>query len=88
MLLNSLGAVSSENLVETFESILGENNQSAEMTTWSQLEQVQSVDVADVNSWKVASGSLNAGICITIDDQRSLTEDEARVSHLSLTGSL
>ena len=77
VLLNSLGAISSENLVETFESILSENNQSTEVATWSQLEQVESVNIANVNSWKVASGLLNLCICITIDDKRSLAEDEA-----------
>jgi hypothetical protein len=37
-LLNAVLSVSSENVVKVSESILGEDNESAEMTTWSELE--------------------------------------------------
>jgi hypothetical protein len=36
--LNAVLSVSSENVVKVSESILGEDNESAEMTTWSELE--------------------------------------------------
>lgn len=88
VLLDSLDSVGSENVVEGFESTLGEDCQSTEVTTWGQLEQVKSVDIANINSWQVTGGSLNVLISVAVDDQRSLAEDEARVSHLTSSGSL
>lgn len=87
VLFNTLNAVSSEYLVESFESILSEDNKSSKMTTWSQLEQIQSVDTARIDTWKVTGSSFYLWVFITVDNERSLTENEARVSHFCLSSS-
>ena len=84
-LLDTLDTVGTEDVVECFESVLGEDDESAEMTTWGELEEVESVHVADIDAWEVASGSLDGGVVVTVDDKRTLTEHEAGVSHLGLT---
>jgi len=81
-LLNTLLSVGTEDLVQGVESILGEDNESAEVTTWGKLEQVKSVDTAGVNAWQVAGGSLEVGVLITVDNKWTLSHLETRVSHL------
>lgn len=71
--------------VQSLEGILGENNESSEVTTWSKLDDVKSSDVANVNTWEVSSGSLDFTVFITVDDEWSLSHDESRVSVLSLS---
>ena len=84
---NGLLSVGSKDLVELLEGILGEDNESSEVTTWSKLEEVKSGDIASVNSWEVSGGSLDDWVLIGVDDQRSLTESETSGSHLSLSWS-
>jgi len=67
--------VTSEKRVQSVESAFGENNQSSEMSTWSKLDDVESANVASVNSWKVSSGLLDSGALISIDDEWSLSHD-------------
>lgn len=50
------------------------------MTTWSELEEVKSVNVAGINTGKVTGGSLEVGVFVTIDNKGSLGELETRVS--------
>jgi hypothetical protein len=45
LLLGSSG-MASEDVVESLESILGEDNESTEVSTWGKLEDVESVHVA------------------------------------------
>ena len=89
-LLNSLLSVGTEDFVEVLESISSENNESAEVTTWGELEQVKSVDRASVNTWEVTGGSLDVGVLITINNEWTLGHLEAGVSLLvgTSTGSL
>ncbi len=86
-LLDGLLSVGTEDAIELVESILGEDDESAEVTTRSELEEVQSGDVAGVDTGEVSGSVLDVGAVITVDDQRSLAESEARVTHLALTGS-
>jgi hypothetical protein len=84
-LLDTLDTVGTENVVEGLESVLGEDDESAEVTTGSKLEEVKSVHVADINAGQVASSSLHGGVGIAVDDERTLAEHEAGVPHLGLT---
>jgi len=84
-LLDSLLSVGSEDLVEVGEGILGEDDESAEVATGGELEQVQSVDAASVNTWEVSGGSLEEGVLISVNNEGTLSQNEARVSHLVLT---
>lgn len=89
-LLDTLLTVSTEHLVEVLEGILGEDDESAEVTTWGELEQVKSMNTAGVNAWEVAGGSLKVGVLITVHNEWALSHLKARVSHLveAGTGSL
>ena len=80
-------SVGSEDLIELLERVLGENNKSSEVTTWSELEEIQSANVAGVNSWEVSGSSLDNWILISIDDEWSSLESETGGSHFSLSWS-
>jgi len=87
-LLDALLAVGAEDVVQGLKGILGEDHEATDVTTWSELEEVQSVDVADINAWEVAGRSLDVLVVVTVDDQGTLAEDEAGVPHLALARSL
>lgn len=86
-LLDSSLSVGSEDIVELLEGILGEDDESSEVTTGGELEEVESVNRADVNSGEVAGGSLDGGVLVSVHDQGSLGEGEAGASVLALAGS-
>jgi hypothetical protein len=80
-------SVGTENSVESSETTLGEDDESTEMSSWSELEDVESMDVASVNTWQVSSGSLQVAVSLVVDDQWSLSQDVSGVSQFTLTGS-
>jgi len=80
-------SVGTENSVKSSETTLGEDDESTEMSSWSELEDVESMDVASVNTWQVSSGSLQFVISFVVDDQWSLSQDVSGVSQFTLTGS-
>lgn len=65
----------SEDAVEGLESILGEDDESTEVTTWGELEDVESVDVASINTWEISSGLLDVSGVITVDEKWTLSHD-------------
>jgi len=87
VLLNTLLSVGTEDLVEVLESILGVDDETTEVTTGGELEEVKSVDGADINTSKVSGGSLDGWVLITVDDEGTSSHDEAGVSHLTGTAS-
>ena len=58
-----------------------------EVTTWSQLSQVKSVDVADFNSWDVSNSSEEGDVLVVVDKEGTFTESVSSVSELSFTSS-
>jgi len=80
-------SVGTENSVKSSETTLGEDDESTEMSSWSELEDIESMDVASVNTWQVSSGSLQFVISFVVDDQWSLSQDVSGVSQFTLTGS-
>jgi len=56
------------------------------VTAGSELEKVNSGDVANVNTWEVSGGLLDLTVLVTVDDKGSLAEGEASISELTLTG--
>ena len=81
---SGLLSVGAEKLVEGLESILGEDDESSEVTTRGELEEVKSVDVAGINTGEVAGGVLNETVLLTVDDQGTSAEAETGVSELTL----
>lgn len=86
LLLSGVSAVS-EDGVEGSEGLGGEDNESSEVTTGGELEEVESVDGASVDTGEVAGNSLD-GVVVSVDDKGSLTEDEAGASHLTVSSSV
>jgi len=84
-LLNTLFSVGTENLVKMSESIFSEDDESSEMATRCELQKVKSVNAAGVNSWKISSSSLEERVLITVNKERSLSQNETRISHFVLT---
>lgn len=80
-------SVGTENSVKSSETTLGEDDESTEMSSWSELEDVESMDIASVNTWQVSSGSLEFIISFVVDDKWSLSQDVSSVSEFTLTGS-
>jgi hypothetical protein len=86
-LLNVGSSPVSEDAVEGLEGLTGPDNESAEVTTRGELEEVKSVDIDEVNAWEVSSGSLDGIVLLSVDDQRTLSENVSGVSHLALANS-
>jgi len=85
-LLNTLLSVGTEDLVKALEGISGEDDESAEVTTRGELEEVESVHGAGVNTGQVAGGSLKVGVLVTVDNKGTSGHLEAGVSHLVEAG--
>ena len=86
-LLDSFNSIASEDSVQLRESILGPDNESAQMTAWGQLQKVQSMHIASVNTWEISSSSLHKVVFISIYNEWSLSHDISTVSHLSMSNS-
>jgi hypothetical protein len=84
LLLGDVGW-SSENGVKSFESILGEDDESSEVTSWGELEDVKSVHAAGIDSWEISSGGLDTGGLVSIDDKWTFSHDVSGVSVFSST---
>lgn len=57
------------------------------MTTWGQLEEVKSVDIASIDSWEVSGNSLDKVVLVSINKERSLSNYVSGVSDLSVSNS-
>ena len=86
-LLDVSSSVVSEDTVEGLEGVLGPDNKSAEVTTRGELEEVKSVNVDEVDTGEVSGGSLHILVLLTIDNQRSTSEDISGVSEFALASS-
>lgn len=82
--LGNLG-VGTEDGVKGLESILGENNESTKMSSWGELKNIKSSDVADVNTWEVSSRLFDTLGSIGVYDQWTLSHDISRISIFSNT---
>ena len=86
-LLDVSSSVVSEDTVEGLEGVLGPDNKSAEVTTRGELEEVKSVNVDKGDTGEVSGGSLHILVLLTIDNQRSTSEDISGVSEFALASS-
>lgn len=82
-LLGGSFVVSSKNGRESLEGILGVDHESTEMSSWGELEDVESRDVASINTWEISSGLLDVSGVITVDEKWTLSHDVSRVSIFS-----
>lgn len=73
--LGRWGSGGSEDAVEGFECLLGEDEESTKMSTWGELEDVKSVNIASLDTWKVSSGLFDTIFLVVIDDEWTLSHD-------------
>jgi len=73
--------------VESGEGGFSVDNKSAEVTSRGELQNVESVDVANINTGDVSSGLGNVVIIIAINEEGTLSHDISRVSVFANTGS-
>lgn len=85
LLSGSLHEVS-EDGVESSEGRLGVDNESTEVTSGSELQDVESVDVANIDTLDVSSG-LGNRVIIVVDNEGTLSHDISRVSVFAFTSS-
>jgi hypothetical protein len=85
-LLDTSLSVGTEDFVQVLEGISSEDDESTEVTTWSKLQQVKSMNAAGVDTWEIACDSLDVGVLVTVDNEWTLSHLEAGVSHLVETG--
>jgi len=85
-LLNSLVGVGTENVIEFSKGRLAENDESTDMTTRGELDKVESVDVAGLDTGEVSGATLYVVVFVVVHNKGSSAHGEARVAVLSLTG--
>ena len=87
-LLDCFLSIGTKDVIELLEGVLGEDNESTEVATWSELEEVQSGDGANIDTGEVSSGALDSSVVVAIDNEGSLAEGEATTSHFTFAGSV
>jgi len=85
LLLRSLG-LGSKDVVELLESVLSPDDESSEMTSWSQLQDVQSLDGYKFNTGDVSESQVQWSLFV-VDNQWSSSLSPSSVSEFSFTGS-
>ena len=79
--------MSSKDVVELFESTLSPNDESANMSSWCQLEEVHSGDVNGLDSWDVPEGLNQRDVLSTVDDEWSSSSSVSSVSNFPSSSS-
>ena len=87
LLFSSDGIFSSEDLVQSLESSFSVDDESTDVTTWGELSEVKSVDVADVDTGDVSDALDEVSVFVGIDEEGTLSGLNSVVSELSLSGS-
>jgi len=73
-------------VVEGFEGVFGEDQESADVSTWRESENVQAVDIEDLDAWDVSEGSDDT-VVLSVDESWSQLLDVLSVSALASAGS-
>jgi len=76
-------SVCSEDFVEAGEGGLSPDDESSEVTTWGELLEVKSGDVADIDSWDVSDSSEEVDVFVGVDEKRASSDLESLISDLS-----
>jgi len=78
--------VSSVDLVESLESVGSPNDESSKVTSWGELQQVQSGNAGKFNTGQVSESLGERGL-VVVDHEWTSPLNVSSVSHLSLSGS-
>ena len=74
------------NLVEGRDGRLGPDDESTDVSSWSELEEVELVNGAGLDTWNVLESS-NESLVLSVDDKRTSSLSVSPVPHLSLSSS-
>jgi len=85
--LNTVFAVGSEDLVQRLEGRFGPDDQSAESASWSELLEVESVNIADLDTWDVSDGLEELNVLVGVDEEWATTDSVSSVSDLATSSS-
>mmetsp|Transcript_52679 Transcript_52679/g.132506 ORF Transcript_52679/g.132506 Transcript_52679/m.132506 type:complete len:232 (+) Transcript_52679:130-825(+) len=88
LLLEARAAVGAVHAVERGEGGAGPHDEAADVSTGSQLQQVQAVHGAQLHAGQVAEGLHQSGVllAVVVDHERAATLHVATVAHLALAG--
>ena len=87
LLLGGVLVEVTEDLLESGETTLGEDEESTEVTTRGELEDVESVHIADIDTGDVTGSLGDLSIGIIVDDEGTLGHDVSGSSELADTNS-
>jgi len=77
--------LSSIDRVQLLKSISGPDDESSEVSSWGELKNVESVNIAEFNSWQVSQSLEHGAVICVVNNQRSSSLSESSVSGLSLS---
>lgn len=78
------GFCGAKNIIQTGESGLGPDDEATEVTSWGQLQQVETIHRGDFDPGNVTESAGDLGSA-TINDQGTAASDVSSVTHLALT---
>lgn len=86
LLLGGWLSEGSEDVVQLLEGTLSPDDETADVASGGELEEVESADVCDLNSRDVSEGLDQGDVGTAVDDEGSTAGSVASVSELSLSG--
>jgi hypothetical protein len=86
LLLGARLGVGAEDVVELLEGAFSPDDESTDVASGGELEEVESADVSYLNSGDVPEGLQEGDIGSAVDDQRSTSASVSSVSELALSG--
>jgi len=72
--------------IEGFEGVFGEDEESTDVSTWRESENVQAVDIEDLDAWDVSEGSYDT-VVLSVDECWAQLLDVLSVAGLASAGS-
>ena len=87
LLLGTGLLVGTEHIVEFLEGRFSPDDESSDVTSGGQLEEVESADVSNFNSGDVSQSLDQRNVSSTVDDKRSASASVSSVSKFSLSSS-
>jgi len=77
--------LSSVDRVQLLKSISGPDDESSEVSSWGELKNIESVNIAEFNSWQVSQSLDHGAVICVVNNQRSSSLSVSSVSGFSLT---
>lgn len=85
LLLDTWIFIGSEDVVELFEGSFSPDDESSDVPSWCELEEVKSADMSNFDSWNVSEGLDEGDIGSAVDNKRTSSGSVSSVSKLSFS---